>query len=156
MENQFKKRSEYFPTHNISFQKEKAYLDNKLIFNSPMDMIYDYYYEIFVDVEKNKFLIITPIYKEYNDVSSVEGIIRNLIYIVPFSDLNNIYYSKLPELEEERIGGLRISSKKSFEYYGGGSIFYSIDLQNRQITLKYKKGQNSIDEEIEVKMYILE
>ena len=58
MENQFKKRSEYFPTHNISFQKEKAYLDNKLIFNSPMDMIYDYYYEIFVDVEKNKFLII--------------------------------------------------------------------------------------------------
>ena len=132
-EKAYKKEKLYFPKHKVKIKNyNDVYYKNKLIFKCPFEKIYHHRFELFEDETGNQFVIITPVLNEENDYSSVNSVLRELIYIIPLSNASQILYSNL---ERSRIGTKRGYNTRHDWDDNYGTLMDSIDLTKMKIKI---------------------
>lgn len=104
---QYRKEKLFFPKHRVKIKDGKyIYFKNKLIFSVPFSKNSNNQFEVFEDLDKNHFVIVTNVLRKDDIFAHTSTITRKHIYIIPLFDYDSVYYSNL--------NGLTVGTRKGY------------------------------------------
>ena len=130
----------YFPNHDIKIENGICiYNKAKFLFKIPFGKIYRNHYEIFEDISKHQFIIVTTILKEKDDYPGVNSIPREHIYIISLDQPNKVYYTNLKGIRIVTRMGYNLNEESKER---SGNLIEAINIDNNKIIImrhEYRK-----------------